>query len=469
MVHLLLNPSKTWTMQSSEDIKTNKVEQMVIATVGFFWCFLMWFSTAAFSPSIGQAFELSKGELGLLASSAIWLAPVGRLVAGWASDRWGAPKTFIVILLYSGLMSILSAFVASYGLLFITRLIVASAGISFVVGIQHVAQWFDSHEMGVAQGIYAGTGNAGAGVGAIVLPRLYGTNYEAAFLHLGIGALLIAIWYYWRGVRAKSAEKAEEAKRGANWKETLKVWSQAIAIALMLAYAMSFGLEIAMNGWLPGYYAEGFKGAIKDLGFEDIAAVQVAAGTFAAVQSFNASLFRPFAGYMSDLFQRKNLTPFPFLNKDHPFAPRIHWLMLALILITLMMGALSWAGVAGLLPVSVIVLAVFGICVSFATGGVFGLVPCLFKHRPGIATGFIGGVSCTGGIIYPLVYGFVPNIHMGYAYVGLFIFIPFMIYYAYTFRKSAALKEKASQGEEGCSEPENEKVEGEEAVEPASS
>jgi NNP family nitrate/nitrite transporter-like MFS transporter len=346
-------------------------------------------------------------------------------------------------------MSIVSAFVASYGLLFVTRLIVASAGISFVVGIQHVAQWFESHEMGVAQGIYAGTGNAGAGVGAIVLPRIYGTDFQSAFLHLGVGALIIAIWYYYRGVRAKSQEKAEEAKKGANWQETLKVWSQAIAIALMLAYAMSFGLEIAMNSWLPGYYAEGFKGALKELGFEDIATIQIAAGTFAAVQSFNASLFRPFAGYMSDLFQRKNLTPFPFLNKEHPYAPRIHWLMLSLVLITLMMGALSWAGVAGILPVSVVVLAFFGICVSFATGGVFGLVPCLFKDRPGVATGFIGGVSCTGGIIYPLVYGFVPNIHMGYAYVALFILIPFMIFYAYTFRRSAPLREKAEACDDG--------------------
>ncbi len=54
--------------------------------------------------------------------------------------------------------------------------------------------------------LYAGTGNAGAGVGALLLPRVFGTDYQSAFL-----------------------------------------WSRFIAIALMLAYAMSFGLEIAMN------------------------------------------------------------------------------------------------------------------------------------------------------------------------------------------------------------------------------
>ena len=61
---------------------THKVEQLVIATVGFFWCFLMWFSTAAFSPSMAANYHLTIKDLGLLASSAIWMAPVGRIVAG---------------------------------------------------------------------------------------------------------------------------------------------------------------------------------------------------------------------------------------------------------------------------------------------------------------------------------------------------------------------------------------------------
>lgn len=67
-------------------MKTHKVEQLIIATVGFFWCFLMWFSTAAFSPSIAAHYHLSLKALGLLASSAIWMVPIGPIVAGWASD-----------------------------------------------------------------------------------------------------------------------------------------------------------------------------------------------------------------------------------------------------------------------------------------------------------------------------------------------------------------------------------------------
>ncbi|GAA0197322.1 MFS transporter [Haladaptatus pallidirubidus] len=413
---------------------TNKIEQLVIATVGFFWAFLMWFSTAAFSPSIGEFYGLTTGQLALLASSAIWLAPPGRVLAGWAADRIGAHNVFAIILAYSGIMSIASSFAASYNVLFVERLIVASAGISFVVGIQHVAQWFDEHEIGTAEGLYAGTGNAGAGVGALLLPRLYKTNFSDAFLHLGIGALLIAIVYKWRGEPARDIETAQTAKQNASLGDTLFVWTRYAAIGLMLAYAMSFGLEIAMNSWLPSYYTRGFRGALGNLGFTGTAAIQTAAGTFAAVQSFNASLFRPFSGYMSDLWQRKGWTPYPFLSKTQNYSPRVHWLMTALILITLTMIALTLIGLAGILPASVVVLAIFGVTVSFGTGGVFAIVPVLFKDRPGTASGFIGGISTSGGIVYPLVFGYMPNIHLGYVTVALVFFVPFILFYVWAMR-----------------------------------
>ncbi|HEV2113905.1 MAG TPA: MFS transporter, partial [Terriglobales bacterium] len=141
-------------------MSTHKVEQLILATVAFFWCFLMWFSTAAFSPSIAAHYHLDIKALGLLASSTIWMAPIGRVIAGWASDRFGAPRTFAFILGGCGLVSIASAFTTNYNMLFAERVFVAVAGVAFVVGIQHVAQWFEPREIGTAEGLYAGTGNA---------------------------------------------------------------------------------------------------------------------------------------------------------------------------------------------------------------------------------------------------------------------------------------------------------------------
>lgn len=415
-------------------MRTNKVEQLIIATVGFFWCFLMWFSTAAFSPSIAEHYHLTLAALGLLASSAIWMAPIGRVIAGWASDRFGAPRTFAFILTVCGLVSIASAFTEDYTLLFIERVIVAIAGVSFVVGIQHVAQWFNADEIGTAEGLYAGTGNVGAGMGALLLPRIFGTDYHAAFLWLGIVALLIAVWYLVRGQAARTVAQRETARSRSDLRSTVFVWSRYIAVALMLAYAMSFGLEIALNAWLPGYFAQGFHNAILALGFTGVAGVQIAAGTFAAVQSFCASLFRPFAGFMSDLFHRKGWTPLPFIAKSLPYAPRLHWLGIALILITLAMAGLTFAGLSGSLHWSVVMLVALGIFISFGTGGTFALVPLLFPDRPGTAAGFIGGISTAAAIVYPLIFAASPNLHVGYLAVAVYMFVPFIVFYFWAAR-----------------------------------
>lgn len=413
---------------------THKVEQLVIATVGFFWCFLMWFSTAAFSPSIAAHYHLGIAALGLLASSAMWMAPLGRMVAGWAADRFGAPRSFALVLAVCGLVSIASAYTTSYSLLFVERVIVAAAGVSFVIGIQHVAQWFDPHEIGTAEGLYAGTGNAGAGVGALLLPRIFGTAYQSAYLWLGVVALAIAAWYLLRGRAAISASSGQAARQGSGWRGAVFVWSRYIAIALMLAYAMSFGLETAMNAWLPGYFVGSFRPEILALGFTGVAGMQIAAGTFAAVQSFTASLFRPFAGYMSDLFQRRGWTPLPFIARTLPYAPRLHWLGIALILIIIAMLGLTAAGLFGSLHVSVALLVLLGISISFGTGGTFALVPLLFRDHPGLAAGFIGGLSTAGGIVYPLIFAGQPNIHTGYARVALMLFIPFVLFYLWAAR-----------------------------------
>lgn len=413
-----------------------KIGQLILAATGFFWCFLMWFATAAFSPSIKDEYELTTAQMAILASSAIWLAPFGRIIAGWASDKIGARNTFTIILAYCGVFSIISSFATSYEFLFVTRVIVATAGVSFVVGIQHVAQWFEDKEMGTAIGLYAGTGNAGAGVGAFLLPRIYRLNYSDAFLHLGIVSIVLAVVYFLYGVSAKDEETAKNSKKTATFKGTAFVWTRWPAIALMLAYAMSFGLEIAMNAWLPNYYEEGFAKQLDKLGYKTTEEIQIAAGTFAAVQSFNASLFRPFSGYMSDLFQRRRWMPYPMISKALPYSPRIHWLMTALLCITITMISLTVAGLLGILPLSVIVLAIFGITISFGTGATFAIVPLMFKGRTGTATGFIGGVSTSFGIIYPLIFGSeaLANLHVGYAIAAIIVFLPIMLFFVWAMR-----------------------------------
>lgn len=414
---------------------SKRIIQLTLAALGFLTCFISWFATAAFSVAIMKDFHLEKVQLAILASSNMWLQPIFRQFVGVFTDKLGAPKTAAFTLFYTGVFSILSAFAVEYWQLFGTRLIVATAGIFFVIGIQHVAQWFDEHDMGLAEGIYAGTGNAGAGLGALFLPRIYGLDYHTAFIHLGIFSIALAVIYLLVGVAAISKERLHRAKKAATTGETIYVATRWVAIALMFQYAMTFGLEIGMNAWLPGYYKLAFGDALKALGYVDLKALMVAAGTLASVQSLQASFWRPFSGMISDMFLRHKWTPWPFLVKEDPMAPRVHWVFTSMVGVSVMMIAFTFAGLTGNPAISVFTLAVLGFVISWGTGSNFALTPVLFKRCPGVATGFIGGICTIGGIVYPLVYGLMPNIHYGYAVVSVTMFVPFMLIFIWAFRR----------------------------------
>jgi len=216
---------------------------------------------------------------------------------------------FAIVLTYVGIFSIASAFAQSYAVFFVERLIVATAGITFVIGIQHVSEWFDEEQLGTAEGIYAGVGNAGAAGGALILPRvftenwsgpIFETSWRAAFFYTGIVSILRSdrLLHDRRGRQERRETRGDQVDcEPQNWLYTATRYG---TVVLALAYVMSFGLELSMNGWLATYYREGFN--TNNL---------VLASTFAATFSVAAGLLRPIGGYVSDLLARteKNILP----------------------------------------------------------------------------------------------------------------------------------------------------------------
>ena len=87
-------------------IRMTKYRTLLLATVGFNFSFLIWFSFAPFTGGMAEEFGLSTAEIGVLASSAIWMAPFGRILTGWLSDKFGAPAIFAIVLGYVGVFSI---------------------------------------------------------------------------------------------------------------------------------------------------------------------------------------------------------------------------------------------------------------------------------------------------------------------------------------------------------------------------
>jgi len=414
-------------------IEMTKWRTLVLATVGFNFSFLIWFSFAPFTGPMAAEFGLSLAEIGILASAAIWLAPFGRILTGWLSDRYGAPTVFAIVLTYVGVFSMASAFAQSYTVFFVERLIVATAGITFVIGIQHVSEWFEEAELGTAEGIYAGIGNAGAAGGALVLPRVFGegwsgplfsTNWRAAFFYTGVVSVLVAIVYYVLGEAAKSDEKRQATKENASFRGWFFTATRYGTVVLALAYVMTFGLELSMNGWLATYYREGFD--TNNL---------VLASTFAATFSVAAGLLRPIGGYVSDVLARKERNIIPLFAGRY----REQWTFLTLCFVVLSMFGMTLAGLTGQVLLAVGAGFLVGTACALAEGSIFAQVPAMFPNSSGAVAGVVGGMGTVGGIVYPLVYAapFLPNLHTGYSVVAVSM-IPIVLLTAWVFQPRIA-------------------------------
>ena len=414
-------------------IRMTKWRTLVLATVGFNFSFLIWFSFAPFTGPMADEFGLSLAEIGILASAAIWLAPFGRILTGWLSDKYGAPTVFAIVLAYVGVFSMASAFAQNYTVFFVERLIVATAGITFVIGIQHVSEWFEADQLGTAEGIYAGIGNAGAAGGALILPRvfpttwsgpLFETNWRAAFFYTGIVSIGLAIAYYLLGEAARSDEKRRATEESASFTDWVHTATRYGTVVLALAYIMSFGLELSMNGWLATYYREGFD-----------TSTLVLASTFAATFSVAAGLLRPIGGYVSDRLAREERNILPIFEGRY----REQWTFVSLSFIVCSMVLMTVAGLSGVVLAAVGAGFVVGMACAFAEGAIFAQVPAMFPDSSGAVAGVVGGIGTVGGIVYPLVYSatMFPNLHVGYAVVAVSM-LPIVLLNAWVYRPEIA-------------------------------
>jgi len=382
---------------------------------------------------MAEEFGLSLAEVGVLASAAVWLAPFGRILTGWLSDKFGAPAVFAIVLTYVGVFSMWSAVAQDYTVFFLTRLVVATAGITFVIGIQHVSEWFEEGELGLAEGIYAGVGNAGAAGGALLLPRVFGagwsgplfeTNWRAAFFYAGAVAVALAVVYYVFGEAARSEEKRQATADNASFRGWFYTATRYGTVVLAMAYVMTFGLELSMNGWLATYYREGFNTRNLTL-----------AATFAATFSVAAGLLRPIGGYVSDLLARKEKNILPWFTGRY----REQWTFVSLCFVVLTMFGMTAAGLSGQVLLAVGAGFLVGMGCAFSEGAIFAQVPAMFPNSSGAVAGVVGGVGTVGGIVYPLVYAapFLPNLHVGYAVVGLSM-VPILLLAGWVFRPHVA-------------------------------
>ena len=171
----------------------------------FFLSFVVWFNFAPFSTVIQTEFGLEPAQIRTIAICNVALTVPARIIVGMILDRLGPRITYSCLLIYAAIPCIAFALSQNFTQLVISRLALSIVGCGFVIGIRMVAEWFNSEEIGLAEGIYGGWGNFGSAASAFTLPTIAALtaaltasqlNWRLAIALTGIFAALYGAFYF---------------------------------------------------------------------------------------------------------------------------------------------------------------------------------------------------------------------------------------------------------------------------------
>jgi NNP family nitrate/nitrite transporter-like MFS transporter len=150
--------------------KPGSNRMLLLATGAFFMSFVIWFDMAPFLVALGKGLRLEKDQLAVLSIANLGLTIPGRVLIGRVLDKVGPRRLYGWLLILAAIPNTIFAFSHSFAALVASRLLLGLVGAGFVVGIRMISEWYGRENVGLAEGIYAGWGNAGSAVAAIVLP-----------------------------------------------------------------------------------------------------------------------------------------------------------------------------------------------------------------------------------------------------------------------------------------------------------
>lgn len=411
----------------------------------FFFSFVAWFSLVPFASTIGKSLNLSAEQIKTLLICNVALTIPARIVVGMLVDRYGPKRIYSALLLAVAAPCVMCALATTYWQLVIARLLVSCVGAGFVVGIRLVGEWFDSREIGWAEGVYGGLGNFGM-VGAtfgLPLLALFFAPENGWRWAIGISGVLCAIYgviFYFNVTDAPEGNVFRKPKRrGAlevcsrgdllglvfmqapmvlcmgvlTWKlagvkllSPIAAYGVYVALAAVLIYQIVKIVRVNLPAWrnepvepderyrfsqvaiLSLCYAATFGGelAVESMlpaYFEKMFGISVAAaGTMGAGFAFASLIARPLGGLLGDRYGRKP------------------------VLIISLLGATAGLASIGLIdehwPVwgAMVVVVIAGFFLMAGNGANFCIAPLIRKPLTGQIAGLISAYGSVGSVMF---------------------------------------------------------------------
>ena len=336
---------------------------------------MVWLLVGALSVAIASELGLNATQTGLLVAIPLLSGALLRIPVGISSDRIGAKRTGLAILLceLAGLgWAWLGA--SSYLHMLLTGLLLGVAGASFAVALPLASRVYPPAHQGLAMGI-AASANSGTVLAMWFAPRIAElTGWQGAF---GVMACpVLATMLLFAGL--VQGDRRLGRTGALSWRLALvDVGRDPFIYWLCSLYAITFGGFVGLSSSLPFFLHDHYGVGV------------VAAGSLTALCGLVGSLIRPLGGYVAD--RVGGLTVLPFI----------------LGAMTLLVGfvgglpALPWA--VGLIFAAIAVM-------GFGNGVVFQVASGRFSKQMGIVSGVVGAAGGLGGFLLPLYLGWLKDL-----------------------------------------------------------
>lgn len=325
----------------------------------------IWVLNGAMAPFIGESFDLSPAQKGLMLSVPIIAGALMRFPLGILSQYIGRKKaTLVEMALIAVAMLFGFFFVRSFNDLLAMGVLLGIAGASFGVALSLGSGWFPPQHKGLAMGL-VGAGNVGTAVSVLIAPPLAQWLGWQAVYGVAAGAILIPMV-----VMVVFAKEPPDVNAHSSFREHIACLFEKDGWVFSLIYGVTFGGFIGLTTFLPSYY------------YDQFGVSKVQAGQLTMLAAFMGAAVRIAGGWISDRWGGVNTLT----------------VVLLVVAVALALVGLS----SGSLVLTTLLLIVCFAALGAGNGALFQLVPLRWPLSTAVAGSMIGEIGALGG-------GLVPN------------------------------------------------------------
>jgi len=358
---------------------------LTIATIAFAANFSVWTLYAVLGLDLQESLQLSATQLGLFFSAPVLSGALGRIPAGWLSEKYAPKNVYIIQMLISTPPLFILPYIETLEAYIWLGLWIGLSGTSFTIGLRYVTDWFKSKHQGTAMGIF-GAGNTGAAITLALAPVIVSHwGWDSIGPFYGVGLLSTAFLFWLLAPNRPYTPTQLQAKL-----TTLEALRQIQVWRFGLYYYFVFGSFLALILWLPQYYVSAYK----------LSHTQAMAFTLFFVAT--SSMVRALGGWFADRYGGRT----------------VNWAVFWICLVCLFFlcyppTTMTIHGVEQDVQLNIEInvwlfsalIFVIGIAQGFGRASVYKTIHEYYPQQMGLVGGIVAAMGALGGCTLPIAFG----------------------------------------------------------------